>query len=234
MNKENVKFYLQTVTATVLAIMAILVSFSQCSISKEQTKLLNVQTKIAKKQISPVFTISAKQLKDDIPGIYSEDKIFIENNGFIISDFHYNSLVLIDIELSKTPNVQKKKTYSLIGYYRAGYMTAKGSGLLATIFGKNNNLQLSQLDEQYSGICQKNDESCFINLRRYLKVRYKNAFDEQITEYYIVPLIYGGKKLSLDEGERLFRRYDDNVDRDTCLEFNKLTSEIIYHTISGT
>jgi hypothetical protein len=166
--RENIKFYLETVTATLVSIMAVLVALSQCVISSEQNKLLKVQTEIAKRQILPTFIISAHQFKEHLSDYYSEDKISIENKGFSISGFHCEVKTFFIAKLSHVKKMNKTARIPVNGYYGSMALTARGDGLLATIFGYENNLKASKFKKSFMEYCEKKDEIGLIEIKRSL------------------------------------------------------------------
>lgn len=229
--REDIKFYLETIAATLISIMAVLVAFSQCSISREQTRLLKMQTDIAKKQLLPTFVISAAQLKEDIKDSYSEDKIFIENKGFPISEFNCESRVVFKGELTKISVFHKEAFIPINGYYSGTAHTAKGDGLLATIEGYRNNFKAAKFERKFSEYCGEKGEIGNINILRFVRISYKDAFEVEHIEYFDVPLIYGAYRMTSEKGKEVFKEYDEKWEHYGFPEFDQITVEEFYDLI---
>ncbi len=229
--REDIKFYLETIAATLISIMAVLVAFSQCSIFLEQTKLLKVQTDIAKKQFLPTFVISAAQLKEDLKDYYSEDKIFIENKGFPVSEFNCESRVFFNVKLTKISVFHKEAFIPISGYYSGTAHTAKGDGLLATIEGYRNNLKAAKFERKFSEYCGGKGEFGNINILRYVRISYRDTFGVEHIEYFDVPMIYGAYKMTSEKGKEIFKEYDEKWEHCGFPDFDQITVEEFYNLI---
>lgn len=229
--REDIKFCLETIAATLISIMAVLVAFSQCSISRDQTKLLKVQTDIAKRQLLPTFVISAVHQKEDSKNTYTEDKIFIENKGFPISEFDCESRVVFKVELTKISESHKKAFIPINGYYSGTIYTANGDGLLATIEGYKNNLKAAKLERKFSEYCREKGEIGNIDIFRFIRISYKDALEVKHIEYYDVPMIYGAYKMTSEKGKEVFNEYDEKSKHYDFPDFDQLTIKEIYNLI---
>ena len=190
-----------------------------------------MQTDIAKRQLLPTFVISAAQLKGDLKDFYSEDKIFIENKGFPISEFDCKSIVFFNVEITKIADFHKKVFIPINGYYSGTALTAKGDGLLATIEGYRNNLKAANFERKFSKFCGERGEIGIIHILRYVRIGYKDAFGEKHIEYFDVPMIYGAYKMTSEKGKEIFREYDEKLEHYGFPDFDKITIENFYNLI---
>ena len=230
--RDNIKFYSETIAATLISIMAVMVAFSQCSISWEQTKIMKLQTDIAKKKFLPTFIISAAQIKGEKTDKYSEDRISIENKGFPISEFNCKTIVVYNIEITKIPSFHKEVFIPINGYYSGTFHTGKGDGLIATIEGYRNNIRAAEFEWKFSEHCRSKNEIGNIRILRFVKISYKDTFGAEHIEYFDVPLIYGANKMTPEKGQEIFKEYNEKLEYYGFPDFDQITVEGIHALIN--
>src|SRR5690348_12691261 len=88
--KRN-KIVFETVAATLLSGMALIVGTAQWTTASRQTELLNLQTRIAEAQALPQFEIALHQKLNDETGKFDDDVLEIDNRGGPVHGFDASS-----------------------------------------------------------------------------------------------------------------------------------------------
>lgn len=218
------KIFFETITATLLSIMAIIISTAQILISSKQNVLIETQTEIARQQAIPQFVIAAKQLIDP-DGKARSDAIYVNNRGGIVRDFHCNTATFFDVKLSYMRGQAKKLEIPINGYFRSSGYTAEGTGQVLVIRGYLNNEKLFQLRKDCHQLAEEKKAFCNIEMRNYLRLYYRDIFGKEHEDYYYVPFFYGGSPIETKEGKEIFEKHEAAWKNLSMVEFDKLTAD---------
>jgi hypothetical protein len=226
---EKNKIFFETIAATLLGLMAIILSIAQIVVANRQNYLTGLQADIAIQQTLPQFVIAARQIIDSESKRATEDKIYVDNKGGIVQNLNCNAAVFLEIETVRS-NKPIKKEIVINGYYSGMGFTNTGTGTVLVMEGYRNNERMSQLEKEVNSIGVDNN---FIkmDLKRYLRLTYQGfRFDARTSfqsRYYFVPLIYGGRELSDKEGNEIFSKYDTAIKNGNHIEFDDLNAKSI-------
>lgn len=224
MTKADVKFYSETIGASLLSVMAVVVSCSQCGIASKQTALLDAQTQIAKQQMMPILEIYSSQRKTTNPNSFDEDVLYIKNVGHPVRDFGARNVSLVNIVFDDpSRNIHKDSSFIMSGYYLASVSTASGTGVLAYLIGENNNARFGNLNREYLRHCENKGCYGYIELCTYLKIGYTDRLGKRHLEYYKVERGQIGTMVTPDEGKKVFDRLDSDVTK--CIDLEQLTKK---------
>ena len=227
--KRN-KIFFETAAALLLTIMAITVSIAQYYLSRDSNKLAIIQTNISRQSIEPHFVITAKQLDPEGTGVFSEDWLFIKNSGAVVTEFTERCVVFFDIEVAPRIWTKERKPYKkqvpINGYYFNSAFKSEGTATLVTLRGNGNNIKAGILDNDLLKYSQSKDMYATLQIRRYVRVRYKNLLKEDKERYFEVPLIYGAYEMEQEEGKEVFKEWETRLSE--VLEFGTLTAEQLY------
>ncbi len=226
------KIFFETIAATLLALMAIIISFAQISISSKQYVLIEIQTDIARKQAIPQFVIAARQIRDP-DGIVRSNAIYVNNRGGIVRDFHCNLAIFFDVELTSLKGGVKKLAIPINGYYSSSAYNAEGTGQILVIRGYLNDEKLSQLRKDCYRLAGEKEAFCNIQVEQYLRLYYRDIFGEDHEDYYYVPFIYGGSPIEAKEGKEIFDKYEAARKNLSMVEFDKLTADKLFELVSN-
>ena len=203
----------------------------QNQLIKSQNDSIDLQIKIAKQQVLPQFVISAKQLQEPGEENASHDKMVVDNSGAVVSELHGTTAIFLDVELYyRQPKRGDpiKKRIAINGYYAATGHSPQGQGQMLTMIGNRNNERASVLSRDFSAYVKEYGMYGFVEVKRYLKLWYRDQLGEQHTNYYFVPLIFGAHTISKDEGKAIFLQWKDAILKMEMLEFDTLTKEQLY------
>lgn len=226
------KIFFETVAASLLSLMAIIISAAQIFISVKQNALTAMQTEIARQQVMPQFVIAARQVIDTLDGKIKEDAIYVNNRGGIVRDLFCNTAVFFDVEFTPELGEQKKIELSVNGYYGSMMNTAEGTGQVLTIEGYHNSEKLSQIRKAFTRLAEEKKAFANIEVRRYLRLYYRDILGKEHVDYYYVPLIYGGSAIETREGEKIFEKRNSAVKNLSIVEFDKLTAENLFQRLN--
>ena len=229
---EN-KIFFETIAASLLSVMAIIVSLVQLDIASKQTQLLNLQTKIALQQILPQFVIKAVQILDET-GYASDDRLIIKNVGGIVKELKSEHAVFFEVEIYFRGGLNGDPVtleIPITGYYDATMHNPEGQGKVITLIGYKNNQRAAQIERDFRKYTEAKGLYGFIQIHRYVRLIYKDMLGDEHVDYYFVPLIYGAHLLSQEEGRTIFETYKQSIRDGKILEFDKLTSAQILERV---
>ena len=223
------KIYFEIVVATLLAIMAVVVSISQFYIASQQTKLITAQLEVVKTQIEPNIQVREKLIKN-----YDEHQIYISNLGVSALDASSKTRVFLTAELH-----QKEAPHSfeieiaLDGYYKGATATSNHEGLMFTIVGDQNNKRMNKLRREFRKLSDKNGYYSSIGIRRYVRVSYTNILGKPKELYYYVKST-GSEQITNSQGSELFKKYNSLFGTPLSQELRKLNATTIFDLLRNT
>jgi len=186
-----------------VAIAALFVSVSALIVSCRATEISNRQAKVAEAELEPVISATATYTSHR-----DAEKMTVRNVGGPADSFDIDYVVLLSIDYASTPNKSPiERVVPLEDYYGVSYSTGAPTGELAEISDptppNNNNAfgRLVQATQEYS---KQQSASLYVDVVRFLRVKYVNRLGEQHTRYLTVDILHGSKQVSAAAGKRAF------------------------------
>lgn len=203
------KIYFETVTASLLSLMAIVVSIEQNLTTSQQTELLALQTRIVEAQALPQFEMELRQILNKATGNFDDNHLVISNHGGPVHDFNADVAYFIKTDVERTPAKELKTDIPINGYFTADLISSNSNGVLVTMIGDHNNAMFVTLEH---GILAKADakklDFALLDEQFVVCLRYKDLMDRQHEDYYEVRPIYGGTRMKDEVGKARFSRWN--------------------------
>lgn len=76
---EQNKLFFETVAATLLSLMALIVSIAQIVIAVKQTNLTEIQAIVAREQVLPQLVVSTKLILDEATNKFQDENTYVYN-----------------------------------------------------------------------------------------------------------------------------------------------------------
>lgn len=223
---EKNEIFLKATNLLILGILGAIISYSTYLVQKQQRD-------IVEHKMFPVIRVKNILLYNAKEQYYCDDIIEIINEGYIIKHLEANSFCFIEIKAITVPRKRIEVILPLAGYYSTHFRTQSMDGLLMRLAGNDNNRKITEAMFRVLDITRDNNIIMLINLKKYLKIQYFDYRGERHDEYYVVDSIYGGSKLDLSEGERLWSEYNSAKKNNSSIDFNSLSPENLVKTIIG-
>lgn len=196
---ERNKIFLEVLTAIVISITSIFVSFQANNIANQANIISDTQTDIMKLENTPSIEIRKTLVANGSSGIESVSKWLVLNNNSKISNFE------IEKEFSYINIVKKTKSEELniplMEYInRDGRLTGKNEGLVYEFDNKNcsqNEFLMRQEIWDYG----------YTQIKSFIEISYDNVITKRATKFYqITPLI---KEISKSEWDSIKRDWSN-------------------------
>src|SRR5436190_10899267 len=113
------KIWFETVTASSLSLMAIIVSVEQSRTASEQTKLSSLQTQIAEAQALPQFEVAIRQKLNDATSKLDDDLLVVSNRGGPIHDFTADAVCFLKVTTQDAGFAHSEADIPINGYFTA-------------------------------------------------------------------------------------------------------------------
>jgi hypothetical protein len=141
------KILFETLAASLLSLMAIIISVAQTRTASEQTSLLTLQTRIAEAQALPQFEIAIHQERNSATGKFDDNILVISNRGGPVHEFSADSAYFITVTASGDKGAILKAELPINGYFTASLVNVSGTGKLVTMIGYHNNAAVFGLSQ---------------------------------------------------------------------------------------
>lgn len=204
------KIFFETVAALMLSIMAVLVSFAQLRTASKQTDLSEIQTRIAQAQAAPRFEIIFQPVKNEETGFFDTRRLVIDNRGGAVRDFFAEAASFLDVDVSAGREGSGKLEISLSDYLNSQFVSANGTGTIATISSYQNNKLVSDFSAAIRVSSQERKwEYALASVRNYVRLSYVDILGVAQADYYIIPAVGGASLLPANEGAAIFKKWRD-------------------------
>jgi len=207
--KKN-KIFFETLAASLLSAMAIIVSIAQTKTAFRQTQLLDLQTQIAEAQALPQFELAIHQKLNEETGKFDDDYLVISNRGGPVHEFTAQDAYSIIVTVSATAGKVSKLEIPVTGYFTASYVSVVSTGELVKMIGNHNNAAVIAVSNGLREAAAAK-QFVFANLDEHLIVRlgYRDLLNRQHEDYYEVRPVSGGVRLTDEVGKAGFDRWTD-------------------------
>ncbi|MBK9509048.1 MAG: hypothetical protein IPO04_05995 [Cytophagaceae bacterium] len=206
---EKNKIFVETITATCLAIMAIVVSIKANKIAEQQTN-------IAYQELLPKFHIVTKQTIDPKLNLYTGQSVQVFNYGNNFDNFYAEGFSFIELTfedtLKQVTRVEKIRLLPVYSYQFASSDEQKG--LIRELRTNDFYLDIDTLDFNFNKnkhLVKKWTLKEF-QFKHYLKLSYLSIMKERKINYYDIDFMEG--QLLEDEiGSKLWNQHHSDADR---------------------
>ena len=207
--------------------MAIIVSLAQYQTAKEQSELMKVQLSVEKQVAFPQMLVITEKLNDESKEALITDIIRITNQGGVAYEFKCTTAVFFEVTVLSEDGIKIKKI-PINGYYYITVMSNDATGLLFYTYDKGNFSRLIGIMDDLDKFAAENGTKANIEVNRYVKLVYKDIFDEIHVDYLKVNPIFGSERIDNSEGESIFPNIIDSMISDGSLDFYTLSSKDLY------
>jgi hypothetical protein len=201
------KIWFETVAASLLSAMAIVVSVQQSRMASKQTELLSFQTRIAEAQSLPQFEIAIRQKSNKATGKSDGNLLVINNRGGTVHDFKADVAYFLVLTAYSGEGVDiSREEVATTGYFTDRVLSAAGIGELVTMSGDHNSARTNELRVALAKLVNAKKDFWFVLLDDQIVVRlsYSDILDRSHEEYYEAQLRGGGLRLLDDYGQAQF------------------------------
>jgi len=227
---ERNKIFFETIAAVLLGIMAVILSVQSNNISTQTNKIINYQTEIMRTEHLPILHLEVELVYDTLKEFFANDKLVISNVGAPLSEFSCRNVEFFEANYGKLGDM-KIASIPLNAYYGVTMITNKPTGVLATLVNLHtsggNNRKAFETSRSFARFAEQRDAYGFADIRRYVKVSFKDVFGETHDEFYLANS-FGANKLSDAVGMKIFEDYESKFENSLFIEFSKVTPELLY------
>jgi hypothetical protein len=203
------KIFFETVAALALSLMAVVVGVAQYKTMSQQTSLIGLQTRIAEAQALPQFEIAIKQKLNVDTAKFDDNYLVVENHGGPVHRFDSEPAYFLKVTVVTQSNSMGKVEIPVNGYFLSQAVSSSGTGVLTTIMGNHNNASFINLNHQISeAALARGWPVGFVEERILVTLSYFDLLDRPHKDYYEVPTVGGGWRLSDPDGEAAFKEWD--------------------------
>jgi len=228
------KVFFETISATLLGVMALCLILQSNRISKYQAQLAKSQIELSQQLADrdmtthlPEFHLSMKHVVEEPIGHCIEDRILIYNEGAPLYDLDPRFIVFIKVETGMLGE-QRTAFVPIHGYYFNLFRTGKATGLVATIAGDRNRVGLYELDQAFSAYAKAKGDIGFISIERFIRIRYQDKFGSSNEAFFSIDA-FRHKKLADEDGIRWFEQHRSGWLSDgTAFEYREVSPEALY------
>lgn len=202
-----------TVTATLLSVMALLVSL-------QALREYSLQTQIESAQAKPVLLIRVDELYDSDSKVFPEHRLVIENMGAAVREFRHTVRSYLVLELSGLE--EREYVIPVAGFFSA-FPTGNVKGKLAISIGYQNNLHIMKIDREVRDAAHAKGEFASIRTVHIAELRYIDLLGEKQHEFFRIDGAGAGfsiQSVEADEWIRKFRSPDAVV-----MQFSEISGQ---------
>ena len=212
---SNYEIIFTTITTVALSIMAIIVSIAQNKTAKRQAKLMeqqselmNMQLLVDKKHVSPHISVKLKFVfEKDTQGAIGQ-RVIVENTGGEAYNLDFRTAVFWKVVINY-PSGIKFGMIRINNYLRSRFYN-NNTGLLCDAYYDGNLAQAANIHSEFNQIFNEAGIIAFITPFIYAKLSYDDIFNENHIDYYYLLPEFDGKKMSEEEGGKIFSNAEDS------------------------
>lgn len=214
--------------------MTFLLSLMAVVISVQSYRSTKLQTQVALLQAMPRFDVVFNQQYDGFKQKYTDNEVNIYNRGGSFTNFSSSDVVVLEVKYMGKDFTEKHLQVFVYGYFTAEFVSPSSSqGLLAQFTGNNNNLKKIDLEQGIGKYAKSHGlEYALIDVKQYVRMRYKDILGEDQTQYYDIPCVGPAEPIDIAKGKTVFKDYDDAAKDGRLVDFEKLTLEQLGEKLS--
>jgi hypothetical protein len=232
---NNNKIWFETLTASLLSLMAVIVSVAQSCTASKQTELMSLQTQIAEAQALPQFEVALNPKFNDATRKYDDYILVVSNHGGPIFDFSAEAAYFIQVTIPGANFGVMKADIPVDGYFTASFVSAANTGELVTMVGNHNNARAVEIQQDIRQAADARQWG-FANMDEQVVTRfsYRDMLNRQHEDYYEAHFAGGGSRMPSEIGKARFAKWeaaprvkfssvraDDFFKRTTSVESNR-------------
>lgn len=201
--EESYNFLSYIIPYIITTLLTLITIFFTC----KQSEIANLQTKIAKQSVLPLFIIESNPAGNKT----GAEELIVRNDGATIFEFKCEKLVRMDIDIKNRYSKDKVKySYYLNDYFDESKNPETGRGILYTSFAHQNEITYKNLKNGFDSLCISKGIFGEIKLHRYIYLSYKDQLGELHNDYYHIPEGYGSSKIQDSYVKELFQDAKEN------------------------
>lgn len=239
---ESNKIFFETIVAVGLTIMAIMLTFMSINISNNSNQIAFYETELMKMENQPIlhFVINNVFHPDNNDSLYLEEQLIINNIAKPLKEFDYDGMIFMEIAYRESDSyVYEFVLIPIDDYYYYSFRTGNLTGELADLRGYYNPKEkifnknaVMQADGHFSDFAKNRNASGYISIIRFIKVEYKDIFENAHTEIYFVhPSGTRTHKLNEEDG-KILSDYYESFWWNESLSIDNLSPNILYDNLS--
>ncbi|ODA41815.1 hypothetical protein [Desulfosporosinus sp. BG] len=190
----NNKIFLDVFVTLLVGFMAATLAYQANQIAEKQTTIMEIQA-------MPQFTLSSMQVETLNGGQYG---IIVNNDGSPVRGLTYNLAVFLSIG---TKN--KKISIPIDGFYGEDDFTNNGKGKILTIYGTESEEMYSNIEKEMGQLIKSMNQPTTFRILQYARLNYMDVLGKFHNDYFVIPLVSTGMLLTPEEGEKVFREYEN-------------------------
>lgn len=203
------KIWFETLTASLLSLMAVIVSVAQSCTASRQAELTSLQTQIAEAQALPQFEVALRPRLNDATGKFDDYVLVVNNRGGPIHDFAAEAAYFIQITIPGEGLSLLKADVPVNGYFTASFISVASTGELVTMVGNHNNARTAEIQQELRQAADAKHWG-FANMDEQVIVRfrYRDLLDRQHEDYYEAHPVGGGSRVPEQIGRARFAKWE--------------------------
>ena len=207
------EIYFTTIAATLLSIMAIVVSVIACTISYSQYQ----NDKYDKK---PDFQIQKEIRINPLTNYYEDTYLIISKLSGKAKNISINTISFIDVKMNASEKETKHKRFALYNYFETSFISGINEGILQTTTGYKNNLKIIDFTNSLDSILSLNNQTIVnIQTETYVKISFLDFKQKHNTEYFQVDT-FQGNIINNIGGEKLFEEHKTLTETEKTIQLN--------------
>ena len=224
------KIFFETITAVLLSLMAITVSY-------QTNQIASYQTIIMKSEFLPILHLNVDLEWNNTAAKYSDDELTISNIGAPLSELKSTGAIFFNVKWD-TQNEEPKEALVPINDYYYMEINDNPQGELRRFYYRDpsghrgNYYKAVNINWEFSDFANEKNATGHVDLYRYVKLSYKDIFGDNQIEYYLVNDLKS-YRLGKEEGEKVFKHHDDNRFTNS-VDFNsEISPDLLYEKMSN-
>lgn len=202
------KIWFETVTASLLSLMAVIVSIAQSRTASRQTELMSLQTQIAEAQALPQFEVAFRPKFNDATSKYDDYILVVSNRGGPIYDFRAEAAYFIQVTIPGVGFEPMEADVPVNGYFTASFVSVAITGELVTMIGDHNNARALEIQQELRQAADARQWGfANMNERVFVRFRYRDMLNRRHEDFYEAHFVGGGLRIPDEVGKARFAKW---------------------------
>jgi len=156
----------------------------------------------------------------------SKDEILIYNEGGKLRELENPNIYLFwNIASDKT--LMDEQEIAVVNYYNLGSRDPLLLGATPVKISASDSAKAGVLRDGFEKLAKENNLLAFISAKWYVRLQYKDIYDDSHDDMYDVSPI-GAKKMSKNEAMKLIKKYTQKIEQGMDIDMNTASAEILY------
>lgn len=208
-------------------------TFASIFVAWLQWRTAETQIEISRRQSQPNIIVSTQHLKEANEASFSNEELHVQNVGGIAKNLKADVAVWFEFELFTSQGKKDSIFIPITGYYGAHFVNGEiATGILVRCKGHRNWAKFINFYDQLKERVKSAGLGLgYLNQHEYVKITYRDVFDEQHEQYYKASNI-GSTQLSKQDGVQWVERYSDKVGKES-LDIDTMTVDQLFERIKS-